>query len=92
MARVSLSNDSLDYERRGRVVGQAHYREAIRARARELLGALHRGGAAAQVGGARQASSTAGRRTASRETVLKVISWTKSRRAPLAQAQYAGRE
>jgi hypothetical protein len=91
MAPVLLSNDSLEYVRRGRVVGQAHYREAIRARARELLRAPVRRGAAAQVGGRRQVSGTAGRRTASSETVLKVISWTKSRRAPLAQARYAAR-
>jgi hypothetical protein len=95
MARVLLSRDSLEYERRGRVVGEAHYREAIRARARELLRIGGRSSAGSgRPGGLARASPTStasGGRTRSNETVLKVISWTKAQRAPLAQAKYAAR-
>jgi len=35
--RDTLSRDSLEYERRGRLLRDDHYREVMRARARQLL-------------------------------------------------------
>src|SRR5260221_7215171 len=37
MAPVAISRDSLDYERRGRIIGEDQYKGAIRARMRELM-------------------------------------------------------
>lgn len=85
MAAQALSRDSLEYERRGRLLHDRHYEAAIRARAREVL-RLELGGLG---GGATRTPAIA--KGVSRETVLKVISWTKSRHAPLAQARYAAR-
>src|SRR5690348_10860466 len=88
-----LSRDSLDYERRGRVVAQDHHREALRTRARELLRVPDRSsGAASQWSSSLSGgTSAAGNRPRSNETVFKVISWTKAQRAPLTQAKYASR-
>ena len=93
MVRVSLSGDSLEYERRGRVVREAHYREAVRARARQLLrvGGSSHGSGRPSPSHPSPTSAASGGRVPSNETVLKVISWTKARRAPLAQARYAAR-
>jgi Relaxase/Mobilisation nuclease domain len=91
MVNGSLSRDSLEYERRGRAVGENHYREAMRARARELLRIGERRSGISRSGGTAPTPSASARRTTSNETVLKVISWTKSQRAPLAQARYAAR-
>src|SRR6185437_3065254 len=86
---AGLSRDSLAYERHGRIVGEEHYRAAIRARVRELLrvGAGGAGGRSTQPGTA----GASGGKPRSNETVLKVISWTKAKGAPLAQARYAAR-
>jgi len=87
--RDRLSRDSLEYERRGRLLRDDHYRGVTWARARELL-RLDVGASGAGVGGtARQSQAIGGGRSS--ETVLKVISWTKSRHAPMAQARYAAR-
>jgi len=93
MARTSLSRDSLDHERRGRVVGDNHHREAIRARMRELLRIRGRssGVGGRPAGAPMSAPAASGVRAPSNEAVLKVISWTKARHAPLAQAKYAAR-
>ena len=87
--RDALSRDSLAYDRRGRLLRDDHYREVIKARARELLH-VGVGAPSARAGGTATRSATieSGR---SSETVLKVISWTKSRHAPMAQARYAAR-
>ena len=87
--RDALSRDSLEYERRGRLLRDDHYREVIRARARELL-RLDVGVPDERYGGRARQSPT-GEHGRSSETVLKVISWTKSRHAPMAQARYAAR-
>lgn len=93
MARTGLSRDSLDRERRGRIIGEDQHKGAIRARARELMRMdIGRGG------GGRAASPTpapstrfSGGKGASREAVLKVIAWTKDSASPMAQAKYASR-
>ena len=87
--RDALSRDSLEYERRGRLLRDDHYKATIRARARELL-RVDVGAPGAGAGDTARRSPTveSGR---SSETVLKVISWTKSRHAPMAQARYAAR-
>jgi hypothetical protein len=89
MARGSISKDGLEYERRGRVVGENHHREAIRARARELLRVGGRSGGGRPASGASLAAFEG--RGSSNQTILKVIGWTKTPGAPLAQAKYAAR-
>jgi hypothetical protein len=91
MAPVSISRDSLDYERRGRIIGEDQHKAAIRARVRELMGM--NGG---RRGGSATVSPPPAQRVglgkgASRESVLKIVSWTKDRASPLAQAGYASR-
>jgi hypothetical protein len=91
MAPIAISRDSLDYERRGRIIGEDQHKGAIRARVRELMA----------MGGGRAGSHTAVTpspaqrlglgKGASRETMLKIVSWTKDRASPLAQARYASR-
>jgi len=91
MAPIAISRDGLDYERRGRIIGEDQHKGAIRARVRELMA----------MGGGRAGSHTAVTpspaqrlglgKGASRETVLKIVSWTKDRASPLAQARYASR-
>src|SRR5260221_1155329 len=91
MAPIAISRDSLDYERCGRIIGEDQHKGAIRARVRELMA----------MGGGR-----AGRHTAvtpspaqrpglgrgrSRETILKIVWWTKDRASPLGQARDASR-
>src|ERR1700731_4849199 len=91
MAPIAISRDSFDYERRGRIIGEDQHKAAIRARVRELMGM---GGGRAG-GNAVAAPSPAQRlklgKGTSRETVLKIVSWTKNRASPLAQAKYASR-
>src|SRR5258708_14090120 len=91
MAPVAISRDSLDYERRGRIIGEDQYKGAIRARMRELMamGGGRAGGRAVAAPSPAQRLGV-GKGT-SRETVLKVVSWTKDRASPLAQAKYASR-
>jgi hypothetical protein len=91
MAPVAISRDSLDYERRGQIIGEDQHKDAIRACVRELM----RIGGGRGGGRAAAAPSPAQRlgwgKGTSRETVLKVVSWTKDRASPLAQAKYASR-
>src|SRR5229473_1404817 len=91
MAPVSISRDSLDYERRGRIIGEDQHKAAIRARVRELMGidGGRRGGRTVATPSSAQRLEL-GKGT-SRETVLKVVSWTRERASPLAQAKYASR-
>ncbi len=95
MAR--LSRDSFEYEKRGRIIGQNHHEAAIRARARELL---RIGGAPPSGGGGSAGITPSATRSAaahftigspSKQTVLKVVNWTKGRQAPMMQAKYAAR-
>ncbi len=94
MATTRISRDSLDSERRGRIIGDDQHKGAIRARTRELLRLdTGRGG-----GGRRQTpgptpgvGARVGAKGASREAVLKIVSWTKDSASPLAQARYASR-
>jgi hypothetical protein len=94
MATTRISRDSLDSERRARIIGEDQHKGAIRARTRELLRLdAGRGG-----GGRRQAPATpapgvrrGGGKGASREAVLKIVSWTKDSTSPMAQARYASR-
>jgi hypothetical protein len=95
VATTRISRDSLDSERRGRTIGEDQHKGAIRARTRELLRLdMGRGG-----GGRRQApgptpalgARVGGGKGASREAVLKIVSWTKDSASPMAQARYASR-
>jgi hypothetical protein len=92
-----LSRDSLEFERRGRVVGEDDYRATIRARARELLsvggGSFRngRGGSAAIQPSALKAVAGLKAGGPSNQSILKVVNWTKERRAAMAQAKYAAR-
>ncbi len=79
---VDLSNDSLERERRGRVVGEHEHKAAIKQRAREILSLGAPGGGRARAGASRPRST---------ESVLKVIAWTKSQHAAPGQAYYVGR-
>src|ERR1700712_3276249 len=93
MARFGLSRDSLERERRGRIVGDDQHRAAIRALARELLGADLGGDAVRRSTSPwsfASAGFVAGKGT-SREAVLKIVSWTKNSASPMAQAKYASR-
>jgi hypothetical protein len=91
MASIAISRDSLDYERRGRIIGEDQHKGAIRARVRELMGMDGgRGGGRAAATPSPAQRFGLGKGT-SRETVLKVVSWTKDRASPLAQAKYASR-
>src|SRR5258708_40359826 len=91
MAPVSISRDSLAYERRGRLIGEDQHKAATRARVRELMGMNggRRGGRAAASPPPVERLGLG--RGASRESVLKIVSWTKDRASPLAQAKYAAR-
>jgi len=88
----------LEYERRGRVIGEDDHRATIRARARELLsiggGSRHdREGGSAAVAASAASKAVAGLKAGgpSNQSVLKVVNWTKERRAAMAQAKYAAR-
>jgi hypothetical protein len=91
---ASISSDSLDRERRGRIIGEDQHKGAIRARTRELMRLdARRGGAkgtpaAAPGPGARYGGGNG----ASREAVLKVVSWTKDTRARRTRAPDGDRE
>lgn len=96
MAR--LSRDSFEYEKRGRVIGEDDHRATIRARARELLSVgsgSRRSGRGESVVFAPSAALkvAAGLKAGgpSNQSVLKVVNWTKARRAAMAQAKYAAR-
>jgi hypothetical protein len=89
-----ISRDSLDSERRGRIIGEDQYKAAIRARTRELLRldtsrAAYRSQAPAPMPGV--GARIGGGKVASREAVLKIVSWTKDSASPMAQARYASR-
>src|SRR5947209_5823669 len=91
MAPVLISRDSLDYERRGRIIGEDQHKAAIRARVRELM---RTGGGRGNLDATARASSAqhlGSEKGASRESVLKIVSWTKDRASPLSQAKYASR-
>src|SRR5216684_4479846 len=91
MAPIAISRDSLERERRGRIIGEDQHKGAIRARVRELIGIdLGRGGGHAVAAPSPAQQVGLGKGT-SREAVLKVVSWTKDRASPLAQAKYASR-
>lgn len=89
MTPMAISRDSLDYERRGRIIGEDQYRAAIRARARELMGVEGGRGGGHAVAGSSPAQRVGLGKGTSRESVLKIVSWTKDRASPLAQAKYA---
>jgi hypothetical protein len=91
MAPIVISRDSLDYERRGRIIGEDQYKAAIRARARELMGMDGGHGGEHAVAAPSPAQRVGLGKGASREAVLKIVSWTKDRASPLAQAKYAAR-
>lgn len=78
MAITGLSRDSLDRERRGRIIGEDQHKGAIRARVRDLM-RLDTGGGR---GGAAAGGRLGGGKGQSRETVLKVVSWTKDSASP----------
>ncbi len=88
MAR--LSRDSLEYEKRGRVIGEDDHRATIRARARELLSLdggprRDRGGGSAAIAPSAASKAVAGLRAGGPSNR------TKERRAAMAQAKYAAR-
>jgi hypothetical protein len=90
-----ISRDSLDSERRGRIIGEDQHKAAIRARTRELLrldtrrGGADRSQAPAPMPGV--GARIGGGKGASRQAVLKIVSWTKDSASPLAQVRYASR-
>lgn len=90
MAPTGISRDSLDSERRGRMIGEDQHKGAIRARARELM-RLQPGRGDGGRSQAPTAARLAGGKGASSETVLKVVAWTKDSASPMAQAGYASR-
>lgn len=94
----SINGDSLEYEKRGRLLKDHHYEAAARARAAALLiggrmgyaskasqRSLHQRPAAASSAGSRAFKEP------SRESVLKVIQWTKAAETPKRQARYVAR-
>lgn len=96
----TINGDSLEKEKRGRLLKDQQYEAAARARVAQLIG--H--GPTASGARSRQAKTpapavqypTGGRRvragrTPSRESVLKVIQWTKAANTPARQARYVGR-
>src|SRR6266849_1516078 len=95
MATTRISRDSLESERRGRIIGEDQHKAAIRARTRELLRLdIGRGGASRRQAPAPMPGPGArvgGGKGASREAVLKIVSWTKDSASPLAQVRYASR-
>src|SRR5260370_36396754 len=91
MAHVVISRDSLDYERRGRIIGEDQHKGAIRARVRELMAMDVGRGSGHAVAAPSPAQRLGLGKVASRETVLKVVSWTNDVAAPLALAKNAYR-
>lgn len=94
MARTGISKDSLDYERRGRLLRDDLEREAVRRRAAVLLSgssSIRAAGATSSRAHATAAMGATARigRGRSREVVFKVVNWTKAQRSPLSQALYA---
>src|SRR5919107_294719 len=86
-----ISKDSLEYEKRGRLLRDDLARATVRRRAAQLLSPA--GGGHRSSTHARQSTSgntgsglSKGR---SHETVVKIVNWTKSKRSPLTQAKYA---
>lgn len=87
---VGLSRDEFAYERRGRVVGEDEYQASIKRRAREILSLGPSGGASPRASALDGGPATL-LRGLSRESVLKVIAWTKGQHAAPRQAFYIGR-
>lgn len=82
---AGLSRDDFAYEKRGRLVGDDEYRASIQRRAREILSL------GPSTGTRLRGSSPSEGISASTESVLKVIAWTKGRHAAPRQAFYVGR-
>ena len=94
----SINGDSLEYEKRGRLLKDPQYQAAARARTAALLSGGRMGYASKASKRSFQqrpaATSSAGSRAfkePSRETVLKVIQWTKAAETPKRQARYVAR-
>jgi hypothetical protein len=91
---VSINGDSLEYDKRGRLLKDHQYEAAARARVAQLLGQ-----APIILRGRSQKPTTSGLATSrarlskppSRETVFKIIQWTKAANTPARQARYVGR-
>jgi hypothetical protein len=90
-AAGEISRDSLEYERRGRLLRDDLARESVRRRAAQLLSATGGGHRSSTLDQASTSGKTASglSKGRSRETVVKVVNWTKSKRSPLSQAKYA---
>lgn len=96
---IKISGDSLEQEKRGRLLKDHQYEAVARARTAMLLNG--RGGASprgrASAGGAAGARSASGRSRAgqakapSRESVLKIINWSKAASSAGKQARYIAR-
>ena len=89
--RGAAREDSLDNEKRGRVVNELQGEAAARARVAILLSVPPAGHLRSGKGGARTPAGGGLSKPPSRESVLKVIGWTKSSRSPVRQARYVGR-
>ena len=89
--RGAAREDSFDNEKRGRVVNELQGEAAARARVATLLSVPPTGPVRFGKGGAKSATGGGLAKAPSRESVLKVIGWTKSARSPVRQARYVGR-
>jgi hypothetical protein len=84
--------DTLAREKRGRVVNELQAAAAVRARVSVLLSVPPTFTRRLSTGGAKAAEGSGGIwKASSRESVLKVVGWTKSARSPTRQARYIGR-
>src|SRR5689334_9802204 len=91
MPRHALSKDSLEYEKRGRLLRDEHGREVAQSRAAELLSSRGGGGTGRSATLSTVSSPGASAlKLRSRELVLKIVSWSKDARPALSQALYAG--
>ena len=84
MAPQTINRDDFDWEKRGRAVKEGHERLALKIRTGHMTGSK-----VLQGGGSASGSSAGG---TSRESVLKVIGWSKTGFSAVHQARYVGRQ
>ena len=91
---VSINGDSLEYDKRGRLLKDHQYEAAARARVAQLLGQapiIPRGRPQQRTTSGSATNRVRLAKSPSRETVFKVIQWTKAASTPARQARYVGR-